>query len=116
MARKKQKPNNFKAARNLFLVFFVIIIMLFAKYCYIALSPEINGRNMKIFAQNRNTISKVLKAKRGTIFDSEGNILANNVTSYSDLIACKCKKNYTLNVYKLDIFWLNCMLEPLCLF
>ena len=38
---------------------------------------------MKVFAQNRNTISKTLKAKRGTIFDSEGNILAHNVTSYT---------------------------------
>lgn len=83
MARKKQKKSDFKAARNIFLVFFVIIIILFAKYCYIALSPEINGRNMKVFAQSRNTISKTLKAKRGTIFDSEGNILAHNVTSYT---------------------------------
>ncbi len=38
---------------------------------------------MKAFAANRNTVSKVLKAKRGTIYDFEGNILAHNVTSYT---------------------------------
>ncbi len=38
---------------------------------------------MKVFAANRNTVSKVLKAKRGTIYDFEGNILAHNVTSYT---------------------------------
>lgn len=83
MARKKQNNNGFKASRNLFLVFFVMILVLFTKYCYIALSPKINGRNMKTFAANRNTISKTLKASRGTIYDVDGNILANNVTSYT---------------------------------
>jgi len=60
-----------------------MILVLFAKYCYIALSPKINGRNMKVFAANRNTISKTLKASRGTIYDVDGNILANNVASYT---------------------------------
>lgn len=83
MRRKKQKKNNYKASRNTFLVFFVLILILFTKYCYIALSPKVNGRNMKEFASSRNTISRTLKADRGTIYDSEGNILANNVTSYT---------------------------------
>lgn len=83
MRRKKQKKNNYKASRNTFLVFFVLILILFTKYCYIALSPKVNGRNMKEFASSRNTISRTLKANRGTIYDSEGNILANNVTSYT---------------------------------
>ena len=38
---------------------------------------------MKTFAANRNTISKTLKASRGTIYDVDGNILANNVASYT---------------------------------
>ena len=38
---------------------------------------------MKAFAANRNTVSRILKAKRGTIYDSEGNVLAHNVTSYT---------------------------------
>ena len=38
---------------------------------------------MKTFAANRNTISKVLTANRGTIYDMSGNVLAHNVTSYT---------------------------------
>ena len=82
MKRKKQNNTKFKASRNLFLVFFVMILILFTKYCYIALSPKINGRNMKVFAASRNTVSRTLKAMRGTIYDKDGNVLAQNVTSY----------------------------------
>ena len=81
--KQKQNVKNWKFPRNVFLVFLFAIIILFAKYCYLALSPNVNGRNMKAFAANRNTVSKVLKAKRGTIYDFEGNILAHNVTSYT---------------------------------
>ena len=83
MKKQKQITNNWKYPRNVFLVFLFAILILFAKYCYLAISPNINGRNMKVFAANRNTVSKILKAKRGTIYDSEGNILAHNVTSYT---------------------------------
>lgn len=37
----------------------------------------------KKFATNRNTVSTVLRASRGNIFDSSGNALAINVTSYT---------------------------------
>ncbi len=83
MSKQKNQVNNWKYPRNTFLVFLFIIIILFAKYCYLAISPNINGRNMKAFAANRNTVSRILKAKRGTIYDSEGNVLAHNVTSYT---------------------------------
>ena len=83
MAKKARKTKQWKSPRNVFLVFFVLIMILFIKYCYLALSPTINGRNMKVFASNRNTVSKTLYAKRGTIYDSEGSVLAHNVTSYT---------------------------------
>ena len=38
---------------------------------------------MKEFAASRNTVSDMLIAERGTIYDIEGNILAQNVTSYT---------------------------------
>ena len=94
MSKKKQKTKDWKYPRNVFLVFLFAIIVLFAKYCYLALSPNINGRNMKVFAESRNTVSKVLKAKRGTIYDIEGNVLAHNVTSYT-LIAYLDSKRST---------------------
>ncbi len=38
---------------------------------------------MNKFAANRNTVSTILTAKRGTIYDSEKNLLAVNVSSYT---------------------------------
>lgn len=79
----KEKAKEWKTPRKIFLVFFFIIIVLFVRYCYLALSPEINGRNMKVFAANRNTVSRILTAKRGTIYDMSGNVLAQTVSSYT---------------------------------
>ena len=94
MNKKANKVNDWKYPRKVFLVFLVIIIIIFSRYCFIALSPSINGRNIQTFASNRNTVSKVLKANRGTIYDNSGNILANNVTSYT-LIAYLDKSRST---------------------
>lgn len=99
MSRQKQKNKDWKYPRNVFLVFLFAIFILFAKYCYLALSPNINGRNMKSFAANRNTVSKVLKAKRGTIYDSEKNVLAHNVTSYTLIAYLDSKRSTASKVH-----------------
>ena len=83
MAKKKQKNIEWKTPRKIFLVFLFLILILFGRYCYLAISPTVNGRDMKVFAESRNTVSKVLTAKRGTIYDMSGNVLAQNVTSYT---------------------------------
>lgn len=83
MKGKKQKSNIWKFPKKVFFVFFLCILILFGRYCYLALSTSVNGHNIKKFAANRNTVSKVLTAKRGTIYDSESAILAQNVTSYT---------------------------------
>ena len=101
MTKKKQRRKTWKFPQIIFFVFFVVIIILFVRYLYIALSPSVNGINLKEFAANRNTVSKVLNAKRGTIFDATGNILAQNVTSYT-LIAyldpSRKKGNYVKDI------------------
>ena len=38
---------------------------------------------MKDFASTRNTVTSILTAQRGNIFDSEGDVLAQNITSYT---------------------------------
>ena len=75
--KKWNTPNKF------FLVFLFIILILYGQYCYLSLSDNIYGINMKEFASNRNTVKTTLVAKRGTIFDKEGNTLALNTTSYT---------------------------------
>ena len=99
--KKKQRRKTWKFPQIIFFVFFVLIFILFVRYIYLALSPTVNGINLKEFASNRNTVSRVLTAKRGTIFDATGNILAQNVTSYT-LIAYldpeRKEGNYVKNI------------------
>lgn len=61
------------------LCFFVIG----GRVTYLALSGEIDGIDIQAFASNRNTTTKVLPAKRGTIYDVNGNVLAQTVSSYT---------------------------------
>ena len=69
-----------KVICNIFLVF---IMLLFIQLCYLSLSPNIYGINMKEFSSKRNTVKTTLYAKRGNVYDIEGNVLAQNVTSYT---------------------------------
>lgn len=62
------------------LLFFVIVI---GRITILALSTEIDGINIKEFVSNRNTRKKTVYAKRGTIYDSVGNTLAQTVNSYT---------------------------------
>ncbi len=60
--------------------FFVCII---GKLAYVAISPNIDGINLRVFANNRNTKEEVIQAKRGSIYDRDGNALASMVNSYT---------------------------------
>lgn len=94
MKKKKQIKNNWKFPKRIFFVFFLCILILFARFCYLALSKTVNGHDIQKFAANRNTVSKTLTANRGTIYDMSGNVLAQNVTSYT-LIAYLDKSRKT---------------------
>lgn len=96
VVNKKQRSNIWKFPGKVFFVFFLCLCILFARYCFLALSPTVNGHDIQKFASNRNTIAKTLNAKRGTIYDSTGNVLAHNVTSYT-LIAYLDEKRSSKN-------------------
>lgn len=69
--------------KKTFFIFLVFILILFLQYAYVSLFPSVYGINMSQFASNRYTVSSTLKARRGNIFDSSGNLLALNVSSYT---------------------------------
>ena len=79
----KTRSLKWKTPTVVFCVFLVFIFVLFLQYLYLSLSPNVYGINMQEFASNRNTYSSTLHAKRGTIYDLEGDILANDVSSYT---------------------------------
>ena len=83
MKTRKIKNANWKFPKIVFLIFLVFIFVLFIQLSYLSLSPTIYGINMDEFALNRNTISGILPASRGNIYDSNGTILAQNVSSYT---------------------------------
>lgn len=61
------------------LSFFAAIIKVFS----IAIKDNIDGLNLSEFANSRNTVKETLYAKRGTIYDVNGDTLAQSVNSYT---------------------------------
>ena len=81
--KKNRKKTKFKTAKIIYFIFLFFILILYAQFAYLSLSDEIYGNNMEKFAASRNTVKKEIIAERGKIFDSNGDVLALNVTSYT---------------------------------
>ncbi len=65
----------------IFIVVFLFIAIII-RLSYISLSTNIDGINLHEFADNRNTKSDVIYAKRGNIYDNDNNILASIGNTY----------------------------------
>lgn len=65
----------------------IVVILLFAliigKLFYVAVSPTVDGVDLKKFALSRTTATKTITANRGTIYDNMGEVLAQDVRSYT---------------------------------
>lgn len=70
---------------NKFLIIAIVLLfgLIIAKLIYIATSTKIDGINLRKFALSRTTETKTLYASRGSIYDCSGEILAENVNSYT---------------------------------
>ncbi len=89
--------NNWVVPKKILLIYLFILFALLIQFAYISLSPRVYGDNLKQIAANRTTVSKDLIANRGTIFDSDGNILATNVTSYTLIAYLKASRTTDKN-------------------
>ena len=83
MNTRNGKSKTWGFPKKVFFIFLVFILIIFLQYAYISLSPKVYGIDMDEFASNRYTVSSTLKAKRGNIYDTTGNLLALNVSSYT---------------------------------
>ncbi len=81
MKKEKSKTWPFIKISTAFILISFLVIEL--RMAYIALSPVVDGINIQEFASKRNTTKKILRANRGVIYDSSGDTLARNVTSYT---------------------------------
>ncbi len=82
---KKRQINTNKIVINKFVfgVCLFLLILIMCRIVYLGMADKIDGIDIKKMAQNRNTEKQEISANRGTIFDSAGEVLAQNVSSYT---------------------------------
>ncbi len=80
MKRNNTIHLNVRLAMVVISFFFLIIII---KMLYVAVSDDVDGINLRVFADNRNTEEKTVYASRGSIYDRNGELLATNINSYT---------------------------------
>ena len=81
--RKKKVKNNIKFNSIFLFLTLFLFACLFVRTCYLALSEEVDGINLQNFANKRTSKKDTILAKRGTIYDVNGEALAQNVSSYT---------------------------------
>ncbi len=78
----RQKKNNIHYSVFIILgALFLFGIMIF-RLCQLALSNEIDGKNLKELKSQRTTRTKTIKAVRGTVYSYDKDVLVQTVTSY----------------------------------
>lgn len=72
---------------NISIFAFIVLVLSFfcviAKLLLIALSETTDGINLVELENNRNTVTDTLRANRGSIYSSDGEVLAQNINSYT---------------------------------
>ena len=92
--KKKKRKNNIKYSKLLIFGSLLLFCLMIGRVIQLGLSDEIDGVNLKGLASKRTTKTVIEEAKRGTIYTSNGDVLAQNVSSYT-LIAYLDSKRTT---------------------
>ena len=80
---KKRARNDIKLNKLIWIGALFLFVLMMVRAGQLSLSSTIDGIDLKKFASARTTQKDVIPAKRGTIYDVNGNILAQNVYSYT---------------------------------
>ena len=85
MKKKKSKTvnRNVRIANISLLVTLFLFVLLIYRAGVLSLSEKVDGINLKEFASKRTIKHETILAKRGTIYDVNGEALAQNVYSYT---------------------------------
>src|SRR6476469_7002103 len=103
---KKQRNINL-GATILFIIFGLLFFVLLFRFVYIQATGEVKGQPLAAKAAQQYSDSKIIEAKRGTIYDRNGEVIVEDRSSYS-LIAILDKKmttdpdapNHVVNIEK----------------
>ena len=79
---KKRKKNNIKFSKLIIFGSLFLFAVIIARVSQLALSTTVDGISLNQLASSRTTRTEVLPARRGGIFSSDGEVLAQNVSSY----------------------------------
>lgn len=95
MKVKKQK-NIANGARLLFFVFIVLFLIICYRFLSIQMTGEASGQPLAAKAQQIYHKTGVIEAKRGTIYDRNGEVIAEDTNSYTlvAILSEKMKPNY----------------------
>ena len=92
--KSKKRKNSIKYSKLFILISLFLFCLMIGRVSQIATSKEIDGVNLQELASRRTTKTDVVSAKRGSIYSVNGDILAQNVSSYK-LIAYLDSKRTT---------------------
>ena len=81
--KKEKVVNRVHINRFVFISGLLLFLVIIGRLIYLNLSDSIDGINLKEFANNRNTKKETLYATRGSIYDINGEVLAQTVDSYT---------------------------------
>ena len=88
---KRSKVSMNIGAAFLFLIFGLLFFILIIRFLTIQVTGEVNGTKLTTEAAKQHLRKDIIEAKRGNIFDSHGEVIAEDTTSYR-LVAILDKK------------------------
>ena len=80
--KKRKKKNNIRYSKIFILASLFLFCLMIFRLVQLGTSKTIDGINLKELASNRTTRTDIIYANRGSIFSSDGDVLAQNVASY----------------------------------
>ncbi len=83
MKKSKKNRNEINFHNFVYILALFLFVGLALRCAYLGLSTEVDGINLQVFASKRTTRKDITSAKRGTIYDKNGKVLAQNVYSYT---------------------------------
>ncbi len=80
--KKKKKRNNVKYSKIFIFVSLFLFAVMIGRLLQLGLSTKIDNINLQELASKRTTKTEIIPAQRGSIYSSDGDVLAQNVSSY----------------------------------
>lgn len=94
MKKKKRRKNNIRYSKLVIFASLLLFCVMIGRVIQLGTSKKIDGINLKELASKRTTKTDMISADRGSIYSSNGDVLAQNVASYK-LIAYLDSKRTT---------------------